>query len=231
MTRIRHAAAILWQFRYHVLCSLVALALWDTFLIKPFRLFVVTVHEVCHAGAALLTGGEVVEMRTAADESGHTLARGGVFAVISAAGYVGSAFLGSLLIYTGKLPLLQRLVLLLIGGTTMGMTMRYTPVGAPDFYLGLFGGLVFTFMAIKSQPATAAGSIWLGVMLCLYSLDDFRTDLWLYPEQTDAGILANHWGHRLLAYPIALSWVLVSLWMMYRSMRALVGKEGGRRKP
>ncbi|HIC67960.1 MAG TPA: hypothetical protein EYO90_00350, partial [Candidatus Latescibacteria bacterium] len=61
---------------------MVALALWDTVLIKPFRLFVVTVHEVCHAGAALLTGGEVVEMRTAADESGHTLARGGVFAVI-----------------------------------------------------------------------------------------------------------------------------------------------------
>ena len=130
------------------------LGLWDTLLIKPFRLFVVTVHEVCHAGAALLTGGEVVEMRTAVDESGHTLARGGVFAIISAAGYVGSAFLGSLLIYTGKRPLLQRLVLLLIGGVTMGMTMRYTPVGAPDFYLGIIGGLIFAGMAIKSQRAT-----------------------------------------------------------------------------
>ena len=36
------------------------LVLWDTLLIKPFRLFVVTVHEVCHAGAALLTGGEAL---------------------------------------------------------------------------------------------------------------------------------------------------------------------------
>jgi len=94
------------------------------------------------------------------------------------------------------------------------------------FYLGIIGGLIFAGMAIKSQRATAAGSVWLGVMLCLYSLHDFRTDLWLYPELTDAGILANHWGHRLLAYPIALSWVLVSVWMMYRSMRALVGREG-----
>ena len=213
-----------------MLCALVAIALWDTMAIVPFRLFVVTVHEVCHAGAVLMTGGEVLEMRTMTDESGHTLTKGGLFFVVSAAGYVGSAMLGALLIYTGKLPRVQRLALMLVGATVTGMTMWYAPVGGVDFYLGIFGGLAFACLAIKSARAAAAGSIWLGVMLCLYSLDDFRTDLWLYPELTDAGILANHWGHRLLAYPIALSWVLLSVWMMYRSMRALVGREGGRRK-
>ena len=207
-----------------MLCALVAMALWDTVAIVPFRLFVVTVHEVCHAGAALMTGGEVLEMRTMTDESGHTLTRGGLFFVVSAAGYVGSAMLGALLIYTGKLPRMQRLTLMLIGATVMGMTMWYTPIDGVDFYLGIFGGLAFACLAIKSARAAAAGSVWLGVMLCLYSLEDFRTDLWMYPHQTDAGILANHWGLPWLTGPIAVTWVLLSVWMMYRAMRSVARK-------
>ncbi len=222
MRRIRDTASLLWRFRYHLLCTLVAVALWDTHFIYPFRLFMVVVHEVCHAAAAMLTGGEVLEMKTQRDESGHTLTRGGLFPVISAAGYVGSAVLGALLIHTGKSPRLQRLVLSVIGAATMGMTMWYTPLGGMDFYLGIFGGLILLCMAIKSQRASQAAATWLGIMLCLYSLHDFHTDLWLYPEMTDAGILARHWGAPILAYPIALIWVLLSVGLMYRALRAVV---------
>ena len=71
-------------------------------------------------------------------------------------------------------------------------------------------------------------------MLCLYSLHDFKTDLLYVPERTDAGILAMYLGMSaesayLLAYPIALSWVLFSLSIMYRSMRALVRAERKKR--
>jgi hypothetical protein len=222
LRQIASTAGVLWQFRYYLLCTGVALALWETSLIKPFRFFVVLVHEVCHAGAALLTGGEVAEMRTHWNESGHTLTRGGVFPLISAAGYVGSALMGALLIYTGIFPQAQRLVLLLIGGTCLGMTMKYTPLGGVDFYLGIAGGFALVAMAIKSQRLARIGAVWMGVMLCLYSLYDFRTDLWRQPQMTDAGILALYWGWPLLAYPVALGWVLISLWCMYRAMRALV---------
>lgn len=219
--KVRQQAALFWQFRYYLLATAVALALWDTPFLLPFRLFVVMVHEVCHAAATLATGGQVVEVRMAIDESGVTLSRGGIFPVIATAGYVGSAALGALLIYTGSLPQLQRLFLLIIGGTTMGMTMRYTPAGGLDFFLGIFGGLLLVSMALKSARAGAAGSIWLGVMLCLYSLHDFRTDLWLYTEQTDAGLLAQFWGVPWLAYPIAFVWVVASLWLMSRAMGGL----------
>ena len=163
-------------------------------------------------------------MRTNPNESGHTLAQGGIFPLISAAGYVGSALLGALLIYTGTLSQVQRLLLLLIGAVCMGMTMWYTPVGGLDFYLGIFGGLILVAMAIKSRRAAVAAATWMGVMLCLYSLYDFRTDLWMHAELTDAGLLAQYWGEPLLAYPIALSWVLVSLAFMYRAMRSLIRK-------
>lgn len=222
LAKMRRAAGVFVEFKLYFLAAILALALWDTIFLKPFRIFVVMVHEICHAGAALASGGEVVELRAAWDESGHTLTRGGMFPLITSAGYVGSSLLGSLLIYAGSLPQLQRLLMLVIGGITMGMTMRYTPAGQLDFYLGIFGGLLLVSLAIKSQRAGQAGAICLGVMLCLYSLYDFRTDLWLHPELTDAGILAEYWGLPLLAYPIALGWVVISLAVMYRAMRSLV---------
>ena len=230
--RIRSVLGLCWHFRYYFAAAFLALAFWDTLLIKPFRLFMVLVHEVCHAGAALATGGEVIEMRTNLDESGHTLTEGGFFPLISSAGYVGSALAGSMLIYTGVRPALQRLALVVVGAACAGMTLAYTPQGGADFYLGIFGGLSLVFLALKSRRAARAGAVWMGIMLCLYSLHDFRTDLWLHPEMADAGILARYWGW-LWAWPlgpylIALVWVGFSLFCMYRAMRALVRRQGPR---
>ena len=225
---LHRQARILWRFRFHLACAAAALLLWDTVWIKPFRVFVVMVHEMCHAAAALLTGGEVLEMRTAWAEHGYTLSRGGWPVLIASAGYLGSALVGAALIWSGVLPQLQRLGLLLIGAATLGMTLAFTPAGGLDFYLGIAGGLALISTAVYSARAGSAGAVWLGVMLCLYSLHDFRTDLWLYAERTDAGILAAHLGLPWLAYPIAGVWVWLSLWAMYRAMGSLVKHEASR---
>ena len=227
--RTSYVAGVFWQFRYYVFSTALALVFWDTPFIKPFKFFLVLVHEVNHAAAAILTGGEVIEIRTNWDESGHTLAQGGIYPLISAAGYVGSALLGALLIYTGLYPQVQRFVLLGIGGVCLGMTMAYTPLGGLDFLLGIGGGFALCAMAIKSQRLARIGSVWMGVMLCLYSLHEFQTDLWFYTELTDAGLLSAYWGvdpqqWPYLAYLIALIWVLVSLSCMYRAMLALIRK-------
>ncbi|MEC8933140.1 MAG: hypothetical protein VYB08_17075, partial [Candidatus Latescibacterota bacterium] len=67
--------------------------------------------------------------------------------------------------------------------------------------------------------------VWLGVMLCIYSLFDFLTDLMQFAEFTDAGILARHWQTPWLAYPIAITWSIFSIWVMIRAMSALVRHE------
>jgi hypothetical protein len=227
LKKITYIGGVFWRFRFYILCTLLVLGLWDTVLIKPFRFFVVMVHEVCHAGMALITGGQVVEIRTNWNESGQTLTQGGIFPLISAAGYMGSALVGALLIYTGIWPQAQRLALAVLGAVCLGMTVLFTPFGGVDFYVGIGGGFLLLALAIQSQKTARVGAVWMGVMLCLYSLHDFRTDLWLYPEMTDAGILANHWGMPWLAYPIAFIWVLISISVMYRAMRRLI-KHGGK---
>lgn len=210
------------QFWPAIVCAIVAMVFWDTPYVKPFRVFVVLIHEMGHAAATLITGGEVLEVRINWDESGHAKSRGGIFPIIASAGYVGSAFLGAFFIYVSSWPLLQRILLAGVGGLAIGMAVRYTPFVSIDFLFGLASGFLLVVSAVLFPRVVRWVATWVGVMLCLYSLYDFRTDLWQYAERTDAGILARHWDAPVLAYPIALVWALISIYAMYRSMKAVV---------
>jgi hypothetical protein len=107
------------------------------------------------------------------------------------------------------------------------MVLLYTPMSGLDFYLGVAAGVLLAAAAVHSPRLGRTAATWIGVLLCVYSLYDFRSDLWLHPEATDAGILARHWNMPWLTYPIALLWVSVSLAAMYAAMRSLVRHEGG----
>nr|GEW65007.1 hypothetical protein CTI12_AA197940 [Tanacetum cinerariifolium] len=74
--------------------TLVILALWRTFLLTPFKLITVFLHEASHAIACKLTCGEVMGMEVHANEGGVTQTRGGIYWLILPAGYLGSSFWG-----------------------------------------------------------------------------------------------------------------------------------------
>lgn len=208
-------------FGLHMVLAVVALALWDTPFIKPFRVFVVWMHEMGHAMAALATGGEVAELRVRWNESGHVMSRGGIRPIISSAGYVGAACVGALLIYCGRWGSVQRGVLALIGMVQVLMAVMYTPFWGLDFWFGVGCGIILAVVAVKFDGWSHVLATWIGVMLCLYSLYDFRTDLWMQTERTDAGILAAYWGIPVLAYPIAFVWAAFSIGVMFWAMRGL----------
>jgi hypothetical protein len=199
----------------------VAVALWDTSVIKPFRVFVVLVHEMGHATAALLTGGSIVELRTNWDESGHANTIGGFVPLISSAGYVGSAMLGSAIIYIGSWPIIHRISVAVVGGAALAASLLFSPLFSVDFLFGVASGLILLIVSIHFGRAARWLAAWIGVMLCLYSLYDFRTDLWENPSATDAGILAAYWGIPLLAYPIALVWAGFSIAVMGLALRSV----------
>lgn len=209
-------------FGLHMVLAIVALVFWDTPFVKPFRVFVVWMHEMGHALAALATGGEVVELRVRWNESGHVMSRGGIRALVSSAGYVGAACMGALLIYSGRWIGVQRGVLGLIGAMQISLAILYTPFWGIDFWFGVGCGLILLLVALRFGDWARVLAVWVGVMLCLYSLHDFRTDLWMQTERTDAGILANAWGIPILAYPIAVVWALFSIWIMFRAMKGLI---------
>ncbi|KAK3017089.1 hypothetical protein RJ639_007663, partial [Escallonia herrerae] len=68
--------------------TVVILALWRTFLLTPFKLITVFLHEASHAIACMLTCGEVEGIQVHANEGGVTQTRGDL----------GSSFWGMVLI-------------------------------------------------------------------------------------------------------------------------------------
>ncbi|KAG5527928.1 hypothetical protein RHGRI_028754 [Rhododendron griersonianum] len=77
---------------------LIIIQLWRTFLLTPFKLITVFLHEASHAIACILTCGTVEGMEVHANEGGVTQTRGGAYWVILPAGYLGSSFWGMIFI-------------------------------------------------------------------------------------------------------------------------------------
>ena len=72
--------------------------LWDTAIIYPLKIFVVLLHEVSHAAAAVATGGTVERILLDVNQGGATYTRGGNAFLTLSAGYLGSLLWGTLFI-------------------------------------------------------------------------------------------------------------------------------------
>lgn len=112
----------------------VSLVCWDMpyvqWLFYPFRLFVTTIHESCHALACRLTGGQVLDMSIAVDHSGLTRSTGGIPVIVAMAGYLGTSIFGGWLIWWGRRPESARFILQTIGTVILALTVFYGGGGA-----------------------------------------------------------------------------------------------------
>lgn len=90
--------------RYITILILV-LALWNTIIIKPVKLFTVFLHELGHALMAYLFGYGISGFNISFNESGYAIARtGGWFSnfMVTNGGYLGSLFFALLILYLRK---------------------------------------------------------------------------------------------------------------------------------
>jgi len=197
-------------------------ALWDTPVIYPLKVLTVMLHEMCHALAALATGGKVLEIKTRWDESGHTLSRGGWAWAIYPAGYLGTALLGAMAIVIRR-PVTQRGFMLALGAAYTLLHALYGDWRSLDFWVGVASGAVLVGLSFAAEWLCDAAFNLLGIVLCLYSVHDVTSDLLgAQVAQTDAGLLARHWHAAWLARPIGAVWVLMSLgllaWAVWRRL-------------
>ncbi len=105
--------------------ALAALALWNTFVVYPFRVFVVFLHEISHGIAALLTGGRILAIGLTFDEGGVCVTDGGNRFLILNAGYLGSLFWGVLLLRLGARRGRASGLVSLMGAFTLVVTVIY----------------------------------------------------------------------------------------------------------
>jgi hypothetical protein len=198
----------------------VCLLLWDTFVVYPFRLFVVFLHEISHGLAAVATGGRIVSIGLSVDEGGVCLTRGGwPFAILNA-GYLGSLLWGAAFLLLGGRRTRSRTVIAAVGVFTLGVTLVYVRTWFGLAY-GLAAALVLLGVAFRLKPAVSEFLLAaIGATSCLYAVWDVATDvLRRHSGASDAAALA-----RLTAVPAVLwgvAWIALSIVVLVGVLRKL----------
>jgi hypothetical protein len=200
--------------------ALAALALWNTFVVYPFRVFVVFLHEISHGIAALLTGGRILAIGLTFNEGGVCVTDGGDRFLILNAGYLGSLFWGVLLLRLGAHRGRARGLVSLMGAFTLVVTVIYVRTFFGIAY-GLATGTALLYVASKLSPRVSEVLLAaIGVVSCLYAVWDVASDVLLRESAgSDASALAL-----ITPFPAflwGLAWVAVSIATLALTLRWL----------
>jgi hypothetical protein len=194
--------------------GLLALLLWDTFVIYPFRLFVVFLHEVSHGLAAIATGGSIVSIGLSFDEGGVCVTRGGSRFLVLNAGYLGSLLWGAVLLLLGGQRRRARAAIGTIGAFTLVVTLVYVRSWFGLLY-GVAAGLALLVAA--SRLGRAVSEVLLaaiGAMSCLYAVWDIASDALLRSTAaSDAAALARLTGVPAVVWGVA--WIGTSIAVIF----------------
>jgi hypothetical protein len=171
-------------------------------LVYPLRLLTVLLHEGGHAIVALLTGGEVVEIRVNAEESGHTISAGGVHFLILHGGYLGSLLAGLLLAVA---PAASRGPCGLLGLVAL-YALRWVPVFSFGFLYTALVGLGLIALAVRTSHRTCQIVLHaLGLFVVADAVRDILSDA----GRGDAALLAGLTGVPALVW--TAGWTVAAL--------------------
>ncbi|VFQ87601.1 unnamed protein product [Cuscuta campestris] len=159
--------------------SVVILGLWRTFLLTPFKLITVFLHEASHAIACKFTCGEVLGMQVHANEGGVTTTRGGVYWLILPAGYLGSSFWGMALILASTHLLTAQiasgcLIIALI--VALFFAKNWTLRGLCIGFI-IFIAVIWALQRMTGVRILRYVILFIGVMNSLFSVYDIYDDL------------------------------------------------------
>lgn len=210
-----------WQL---ILITAVVFALWQTPLIIPLKILVVFLHEISHAIAVWLTGGEVVSISLSPQQGGLTMARGGNRFVILSAGYVGSLLIGVLVFLIALRSKADRALMAVLGVATLLIAAFYI---REWFGLGFSVGLgVLMLVSARYLPHSfndlALRVIGLASMIYV-PLDIFSDTISRSGLRSDAYIMAEKFGGATVIW--GGLWLLISLAVIGVCLRYGLGEQ------
>jgi len=189
--------------------------LWDSPLIFPLKLFVVFLHEVSHALAAVATGGRVEAILLSPRLGGACACPGGEPFLTLSAGYLGSVLWGVLLLESARLRTVPPGRLVQGVGVATLILSVWLVRGSFGLLFGITFGLALLLAPRGFSPQTNRGILQLlGLVSVLYALFDMKSDIFDRPHlPSDAyqlagltGIPLGVWGGlwMILAVGVAL---------------------------
>jgi hypothetical protein len=188
------------------------------FLILPFSIFAVVIHELAHALATVLSGGRFERLSvwynpTRNEVEGAAYSRGGDGCLIINAGYVGTILFGALLLVVAVSDLSARLVVLVLGLGLLVVTALFIR-GAFGVVSGLLIGLTLILISRQQPEIISKGVLW--VMAVTMIVDSFVHLIFI---PTDSQLLQKRTGINF-GYWIVLWWVIAGLILVWALNRA-----------
>lgn len=197
--------------------------LWDTPVVYPLKIFVVLLHEVSHAVAAVATGGHVDRIVLDPNQGGAAYVAGGNAFITLSAGYLGSLAWGVLLILAAQADWVRTRILTgLVGAMVILLTVFYVR-SAFGVVFGLAFGAAMLLVARKLSEGTNRMIVLvLGLTSALYAILDIKSDILDRPHlRSDAAMLSEITGIPTMVYGVV--WIAiavgVSAWLFQRAFK------------
>ncbi|ORX81089.1 hypothetical protein BCR32DRAFT_220485 [Anaeromyces robustus] len=206
-----------------IIYTILICILWNvksvSWILWPFKIMTVTLHELSHALMAICTHASVKKIIVNPNQGGKTVYAGGNPYLIIPAGYIGSSLFGSLLIFCGFSVYTSKIATLVIL-LCMGCTLFYS--NGIFTFIFTSGVLISVILLIytKKSKAIQYFVLFLGIMSGLYSLWDMVEDLIKrHVESSDASRFAKLKGMDWLSPKIwGLLWLLFSLLSVFTAI-------------
>ncbi len=186
-------------------------------LIYPIRLFVTFVHEMSHVLATVLTGGTVHSFEVSPDTSGAVTSSGGVGFIISSAGYVGTAILGTLCVHFLRTGSYGRIVLstftvLMLCSVLLAFGNLFTLAWS----LIILGGFVLVLLKFPRSAADYVATF-VSVQLMFNAFHDMKTLVFLSTTNTHTDAMNMQAATGVPAIVWALAWMSMALYFAWRT--------------
>ncbi len=204
-----------------VLTALV-FALWQTPAVVPLKILVVFFHEVSHAIATVVTGGDVVSLSISNRFSGEVWSRGGNRFITLTAGYLGSLLIGVGLLIAATRTKADRAIMAGCGVVTLVIAGLYV---RDLFALGFAAGTGIAMLLMARFLGHAANDLALRVMglasMIYVPYDIFSDTIARSNLRSDARMLAEEFGGTTVIW--GGIWLLISLCVIAACLRYGLG--------
>ena len=154
-----------------------ALYFWNSPVLLPVKYLTVFFHELSHALAALLTGGEVISIEVNSNQGGLAYTRGGWQFVVLTAGYLGSLLWGSVILLAAAKTRHDQQITAGLGVLLLLVTAIWVRNLEGVIICALTGFGLLGIAAYSSEKVCDQFLKFLGLTSCFYVLFDIKSDL------------------------------------------------------